>query len=196
MHQRKEFCTHNVNSGRRRGKYMKRLGLVALASILGVVFSGSMAMAVVNFDNAPSGAHFRKGFGEPVCTETTVPTTGAVTVSCTGTEIAGVGNTNANLSLTVTGTADFVCHNPGNDDIVEPHSASVSETTDTLLIPSRNGTIVVPASSGTITPDEASRAFSCPNPNWREEFVGFSDVTFTYRLTFVGFDAPAILITG
>jgi hypothetical protein len=175
---------------------MKRLGLVALASILGIVFSSSMALAVVNFDNAPEGAHFRKGFGEPVCTETTVPTTGAVTVTCTGTEIAGVGNTNANLSLTVTGTADFVCHNPGNDDIVEPHSASVSETTDTLLIPSRNGTIVVPVSSGTITPDEAAAAFTCPNPNWREEFVGFSDVTFTYSLTFVGFDAPAILITG
>jgi hypothetical protein len=175
---------------------MKRLALVALPSILGVVFAASTAVAVVNFDNAPEGAHFRRGFGEPVCTETAVPTTGAITVSCTGTEIAGVGNTNADLTLTIEGTADFVCHNPGNDDIVEPHSDSVSETTTTPLVPNRNGTIVVPATSATISPEEAALAFECPNPNWREEFVGFSDVTFTYSLTFAGFDAPAILITG
>jgi predicted RNA-binding Zn-ribbon protein involved in translation (DUF1610 family) len=157
-----------------------------------VGFSAGAAVAVTNFDNAPSGAHFRQGFGEPVCTESPVPTTGEITVSCTGTQIAGVGNTNAVLSLTVTGTANFVCHNPGNDNIVEPHSGSVSETTMTTLTPSRNGTLVVPAQSVTISPEEAAAQFTCPNPNWREEFTGFTDVGFTYSLTFVGFDAPVI----
>src|SRR5215218_7618782 len=115
---------------------------------------------------------------------------------CTGTQIAGVGNTNADLDLAVEGTANFVCHNPGNDNIVEPHSGTVSEETSTTLTPSRNGTLVVPAQSVTISPEEAAAQFTCPNPNWREEFTGFSDLSFTYTLTFAGFTAPAISITG
>jgi len=161
-----------------------------------VVFSASVALAVTNFANAPSGAHFRQGSAEPVCTETTVPTTGAITVSCSGTQIAGVGNTNADLSLAVTGTANFVCHNPGNENIVEPHSASVNEETSVTLAPSRNGTLVVPTQTVTISPEEAAAQFECPNANWTEEFTGFSNLSFTYSLTFVGFDEPAILITG
>jgi hypothetical protein len=164
--------------------------------MLVVAVSAPSALAQVNFDNAPSGTHFRQGSVAPTCTETTVPTTGAITVSCTGYTLGGVGNTNADLLLTVTGTADFVCHNPGNDNIVEPHSASVTDSVEATLVPSRNGQLIVAAQSVTISPEDAAAAFTCPNPNWREEFVGFSDVSFTYSLTFVGFEEPAILITG
>ena len=124
--------------------------------------SPGAAVAVTDFNNAPSGAHYRKGAAEPVCTSSTVPTTGAITVSCTGTQIAGVGNTNADLLLTVEGTANFVCHNPGNTNIVEPHSGSVSETTETSLVPSRNGTLVVPIQTVTISPEEAAAQFNAP----------------------------------
>jgi hypothetical protein len=184
--------------GLRKEEYVKRLGLIAVLSMLVVAVSAPSALAqtTVNFDNAPSGTHFRQGFAVPVCTETAVPTTGAITVSCTDTVLGGVGNTNANLSLTVTGTADFVCRNPGNRNIVEPHSASVGESSEALLVPTRNGQLIVPAQSVTISPEDAAAAFECPNPNWLEVFVGFSDVSFTYSLTFVGFDDPAILITG
>ena len=175
---------------------MKRIFAIAALAVAALLVSASAALADVNFNNAPSGAHFRKGFGEPVCSSSTTPTTGAITVSCTGTQIAGVGNTNADLSLAVTGTANFVCHNPGNDNIVEPHSASVDEEVSATLVPSRNGTLVVPSQTVTISPEEAAAQFTCPNPNWREEFVGFSDLSFTYSLTFAGFAAPAILITG
>ena len=136
---------------------MKRFVLILAAAFLMLGFTTS-AQAVVNFDNALSGAHFRKGFAEPVCTESTVPTTGAITVSCTGTQIAGVGNTNADLLLEVEGTANFVCHNPGNENIVEPHSDSVSESVEATLVPSRNGTLVVPAQSVTISPEDAADA--------------------------------------
>jgi hypothetical protein len=173
-----------------------RIGLIAALTLAFAGLLAGAAMAVTNFTNAPSGAHYRQGSAEPVCTESTVPTTGAITVSCTGTQIAGVGNTNADLSLAVEGTANFVCHNPGNDNIVEPHSASVSESTSTTLTPSRNGTLVVPNQSVTISPEDAAAQFECPNANWREEFTGFSALTFTYSLTFVGFDQPAILISG
>jgi hypothetical protein len=175
---------------------VKRLGFIAALALTFMGLSVGAAVADTNFDNAPSGAHYRKGSVEPVCTESTVPTTGAVTVSCTGTQIGGVGNTNADLSLAVTGTANFVCHNPGNANIVEPHSASVDEETSATLVPSRNGTLVVPAQSVTISPEDAAAQFECPNANWTEEFTGFSDLTFTYSLTFVGFDAPAISVTG
>ena len=175
---------------------MRKIGIIAVLSVLLVAVTASVALAVTNFNNAPSGAHYRQGQAEPVCTTSTVPTTGALTVSCTGTTIGGVGNTNADLLLTVTGTADFVCHNPGNENIVEPHSASVDESVEATLVPSKNGQLIVPAQSVTISPEEAAAKFECPNPNWREEFTGFSDLTFTYSLTFVGFDAPAILITG
>ena len=175
---------------------MRKLGIIGVLAVLLVALSASVALAVTNFNNAPSGAHYRKGSAEPVCTTSTVPTTGAITVNCTGTQIAGVGNTNANLSLAVEGTANFVCHNPGNDNIVEPHSASVEESTFATLVPSRNGQLIVPAQSVTISPEEAAAQFTCPNPNWREEFTGFSDLSFTYSLTFAGFDQPAILIEG
>jgi len=175
---------------------MKRIFTIAALALSALLVSASAALAVTNFTNAPSGAHYRQGSAEPVCTQSTVPTTGAITVSCTGTTIGGVGNTNADLLLEVTGTADFVCHNPGNDNIVEPHSASVDESVSATLVPSRNGQLIVPAESVTISPEEAAAQFECPNPNWREEFTGFSDLTFTYSLTFVGFTEPAILITG
>jgi hypothetical protein len=175
---------------------LRKFGIIAVLSLLAVALAAVPALAATNFNNAPSGAHYRQGFAEPVCTTSTVPTTGAISVSCTGTQIAGVGNTNADLSLAVEGTANFVCHNPGNENIVEPHSGTVSESTSTTLTPSRNGTLVVPTQSVTISPEEAAAQFTCPNPNWREEFTGFSDLSFTYTLTFLGFTEPAILITG
>jgi hypothetical protein len=175
---------------------LRKFGIIAVLSLMALALAAVPALAVTNFNNAPSGAHYRQGNAEPVCTESTVPTTGAVTVSCTGTTIGGVGNTNANLLLDVTGTANFVCHNPGNDNIVEPHSASVDESVSATLVPSRNGQLIVPAQSVTISPEEAAAQFTCPNPRWREEFTGFSDLNFAYSLTFVGFGAPAISITG
>lgn len=169
--------------------------LVAALAASAVLLMAPAGSALTNFDNAPSGAHYRQGFAEPVCTQTTNPATGAVTVNCTGTQIGGVGNTNAVLSLSIEGTADFQCRNPGSKkSVVEPHSASVSEDTTATLTPSRNGTLVVPAQGGTISPEDAAAQFECPNPNWTEEFVGFRGVGFTYSVTFVGFTAPVILI--
>lgn len=166
-----------------------------LVSML-VAFAASAALAVTDFANAPSGAHYRRGSAEPVCTSTTTPTTGAITVSCTGTTIGGVGNTNADLLLSVTGLANFVCHNPGNQNIVDPHSASVNEASMATLVPSQNGQLVVLSRTVTISPEEAAAQFECPNANWIEEFTGFSALSFTYSLTFAGFDDPVILITG
>jgi hypothetical protein len=158
----------------------------ALAAVL--VMSAIPAFAVTNFANAPSGAHYRQGSAEPVCTVNTATNT----VSCTGTTLGGVGNTNATVALRATATANFVCHNPGNENIVEPHSRSFSASTSQTVFPSRNGQLIIPSQSVTLDPAAAAAQFTCPNPNWTEEFTGFGPITYTYTVTFNGFNAPVI----
>jgi hypothetical protein len=174
---------------------MKRLGLkigfIGMLSMLIMAFSTATAQAVTDFSNAPEGAHYARGSREPVCTVT------GLTVTCTGTAIEGVGNTNATVELSVTSTISGVCHNPGvNSKVVEPFSESVTTTTSSELTSTRNGRLVVPAQTtpGTST-EEFLATFTCPNPNWTAE-VTSNVLSFTYTLTFAGFTEPAILITG
>jgi len=170
---------------------MKRLGIIATLAMLLVALTTMTASAAVNFDNAPQGAHFAKGAGEPVCT------VDGTTVTCTRTEIAGVGNANATVDLAVTSTISGVCHNPGvNSKVVEPFSDSVTESTSSFLTSTKNGRLVVPAQSTTgVGSGDFLETFTCPNPNWTPE-VTSNVLSYTYTLTFAGFTEPAILITG
>lgn len=127
---------------------------------------------------ASAGPHYVAPAGDPVCTFT-APTT----VSCTGTEIAGVGNNNAEATLVVTASQTVFCHNPGNDNIVEPHTVTASAADSTGEIEPKNGRLIVP-SVGPVTAALPSPA-TCPNPNWRAE-EGPITVTFTYTLTIGG----------
>src|SRR5215212_1751773 len=172
---------------------LRKFGIIAVLSLLALALAAVPALAVTNFNNAPSGAHYRQGSAEPVCTF------GAdgLTVTCTGTQIAGVGNTNATQTLAVTSTFTGTCQNPGSKNkTVEPFTESETTTTSNQLLPNRNGTLVVPTISATGTSsEEFEESFTCPNPNWTDT-VTSSDVSFTYTLTFAGFTAPAISITG
>jgi hypothetical protein len=147
--------------------------------------------SVTNFANAPQGAHYAQGQSEPVCTLS------GLTVSCTSTAIAGVGNTNATVSLAVTSTFTGVCRNPGtNNKVVDPFTESETTTTSAQLFPSRNGRLDVPAQSATGTSSAQFLAnFTCPNPRWTPEVTGTA-ISFVYTLTFAGFTQPAIRITG
>lgn len=147
------------------------------------------AQATTNFANAPSGAHYANGSSEPVCTFNAA----TADLSCTGTQIAGVGNTNATLSATVTSSFTGVCHNPGtNDKVVDPFTDSSSASVNQPLFPSRNGRLAVPSVSvdGTSS-SEFLATFSCPNPNWTPE-VTDATITWSYTVTFAGFSAPVI----
>src|SRR5215204_4707413 len=98
--------------------HMRRITFATLIALLFAAFTATSAQAatIVDFSNAPSGAHFAQGASAPVCTYT-----GATTVSCTGTAIQGVGNTNAVVSLAVTATFTGVCQNPGSKSkVVDP----------------------------------------------------------------------------
>ena len=153
---------------------LRKIGIIAVLSLMAVAIAAVPALAVTTFNSntAPSGAHYRQGSSEPVCTTSTAAN-GAITVSCTGTTIGGVGNTPANLLLTVDTTANFTCSNPGSKRmVVEPHSGAVTESDQATLTPSRNGQLNVGARSVTISPQEAAAQLTCPNPRWREEFTG------------------------
>jgi hypothetical protein len=172
-------------------KAMKRSGIIATLAILLVALTATTASAAVNFDNAPQGAHFAKGYGEPQCS------LDGTTVTCTGTQIVGVGNTNATVTLDVTSTIAGVCHNPGvNSKVVDPFSESVTESTSSLITSTKNGRLIVPAQSTTgVDSGDFLETFTCPNPNWTPE-VTSNVLSFSYTLTFAGFSEPAIWITG
>ena len=168
---------------------MRKLGIIAVLSLLVTAFAAVPALAVTNFDNAPSGAHYRTGSAEPVCTLS------GLTVTCTGTTIGGVGNTNATVNLAVTSTFTGTCTNRGGH-LVEPFTESETTTTTSVITSTRNGQLIVPEQSATGTSSEEFLAtFECPNPNWTATISGTS-ISFLYTLTFAGFTEPAITISG
>lgn len=170
---------------------LRRVLTLFAALLFALATTMTAAHAATNFNNAPQGAHYAKGSAEPNCNVS------GTTVTCTGTQIAGVGNTNATVELAVTSTISGVCHNPGSKaKVVEPFSESETTTTSSELTSTKNGRLVVPAQTteGTNTEDFLA-TFTCPNPNWTPE-VTSNVLSYEYSLTFAGFTQPAILITG
>jgi hypothetical protein len=166
--------------------------LTLFAALLFALATGmTAAHAATDFANAPQGAHYANGAGEPVCTVT------GTTVTCTATAIVGVGNTNATVVLAVTSTISGVCHNPGvNSKVVEPFSESITESTSSKLTSTKNGRLNVPAQTTTgVSTAEFLEDFTCPNPRWFAE-VTSNVLSYEYTLTFAGFTDPAIHITG
>ena len=168
---------------------MKRVGIVSALSMFLVAVSASVALAATTIDpaNAPSGTHLQSG-----AIGCTVESDG-LTVSCTAFELAGVGNTNAFVSLTATYSGIVDCFNKGGN-LVESHETTFSATNEATLTPGRNGRLRVGARS--VSPD-LDLAEPCPNPNWTPEFHEGSPTldNWMYTLTFDGFTSPYITIT-
>jgi hypothetical protein len=176
---------------------MKRLGfiLAALAMLtFGITTSAQAAIATtINPSAAPTGTHLQTG--AIACAVN--PTTQLVT--CTQFELAGVGNANARATLNATYTATVQCRNHGGQ-IVEVHSQDVTVSASTGTIEAKNGRLTVPQLTSAPAPTAAQfeALATCPNPNWTAEVLAssISLASFTYTLTFVGFDDPAITIIG
>lgn len=141
----------------------------------------------------PSGAHYANGYTEPVCSVD--PST--QTVSCTGTVIGGVGNSNATATLSANYTATVQCRNHGGQIVDVKTQTTTSSSTGTLY-PDRNGQLVVPplnaaAPSGQSMTDKAV----CPNGNWTKVLLSGPTYTgYVYTLIFAGFTQPYISIVG
>jgi hypothetical protein len=177
---------------------MKRILFILASALLAFFVTSTTAQAAVvvtvDLDNAPSGAHFANRSAQPACTVT------GTTVSCNSYTIGGVGNTNAELLLTADYSAIVDCFNAGvnRNNPIESHETSFSESQAATLTPNRNGQLSVGARSVSPGGAELDDATTCPNANWDARIRGGSLTldSFTYSLTFAGFTAPAVLITG
>jgi hypothetical protein len=169
---------------------MKRLLLVPLVVAAALVLFAVPAMAAIqtsiNPANAPSGTHLQSGvIGCSVGANNSV--------SCSGFQLAGVGNTNANVVLSASYSAIIDCTNHGGQ-LVESHTSNFSATSSAAVTSSKNGRMTVPAQS--VSPFSAPQV--CPNPNWTPSIRGgvVTLNSFRYTLTFAGFTSPYITITG
>jgi hypothetical protein len=177
---------------------VKRLGLIAVLSMLLVAFSASAASAdqttTISPEFAPSGTHLQTGtIG---CTVDPV----TLSVSCSTFELAGVGHTNATLELSATYSATIDCRNNGGQ-VVETKTGTFTVSNPPVTLTSeKNGRLTVPPASVTAPTEEEFLALqTCPNPNWTPEIQEGTTITlsvFTYTLTFEGFDGAYITITG
>jgi hypothetical protein len=170
---------------------MRRISIV-MAVLVAAAMTASVALAAITTDinpaNAPSGTHLQTGaIGCTVASD--------LTVSCTQFELAGVGHTNAVLTLSVTYTADVTGSNKGVNpqNAVEAQGSTFTDSTSTPLTSSKNGRLTVPAQSASF-PGTTSSA--CPNGNWTAAFTNKTLKSFTYTLTFDGFSGAYITITG
>src|SRR5262249_34938825 len=108
----------------------------------------------------------KKG-GEPTCT---FSGTTSIPVTCTGT-LAGLGNQDLLVHLSVSGFALYQCQNNGQN--VAPGQNKVLEgpaTSDTAIPASaiKNGNPVLTTNPATLTaaPTVSGATAGCPNPNW------------------------------
>jgi hypothetical protein len=174
---------------------MKRAGIITTLAMLVMALSASVALAAItttfNPAAAPTGTHLQSGaIGCSV-------TTGVVT--CTPYELAGVGNADATATLNAMYSATVQCRNHGGQ-IVEVKSQTQAAPTTTGRLRPKNGRLDVPQlQSGPVPSDATFEAnATCPNGNWTKETLD-STITlssFTYTLTFTGFNSPYITITG
>lgn len=175
---------------------MKRLTLIATLSVLAVVLSASVALAdqttTFNPAAAPGGTHLVTGTPTPTCMVT------GLDVSCNSYELAGVGNTNATATLSVTYTATVVCINNGGNPSDGQHQGSFTTTTSTPVLSPKNGRLTIPSLSATAPSEQDFLAQqTCPNPNWTPTIPGgIALSSFTYTVMFQGFNGAYITIAG
>ena len=182
---------------------MQRILMVLTVLIaVGMTATGGLAQTTTtpipvseNLSCAPQGAHYAKNQSAPTCSLITNATTNTVTVNCTSTQLGGVGNTNANTVLEVDASADILCHNPGNDNVVEPHTTPITEDASNTDNPTRNGSITISSIGASISENDVEQQFTCPNRRWREEVTDITVTSVTYTVTFAGFTCPVFSAT-
>jgi len=136
---------------------MRRL-VVILATVFVVTAMASPAFA--------ASPHFKKG-GQPVCT---FAGTTSIPVTCTAT-LAGLGNDDVQVDLSVSGFALYQCQNGGGNTAPGQNKVLVGPATSSTSFPAsaiKNGNLVFTTNPATLTaaPTVSGAAAGCPNPNW------------------------------
>jgi hypothetical protein len=136
---------------------MRRM-LIALTVLLVVGMTATAAMA--------ASPHFKKG-GVPVCT---FSGTTSIPVTCTGT-LAGLGNEDLNIHVSVSGFALYQCQNAGGNTAPGQNKVLAGPATSDTAIPAdaiKNGNLTFTTNAATLTAAATVDAATagCPNPNW------------------------------
>jgi hypothetical protein len=137
---------------------MRRFVLVIVAVFATAALAVSAALA--------ASPHFKRG-GEPVCT---FSGTTSIPVTCTGT-LAGLGNQDLNLHLSVSGSALYQCQNGGGNLAPGQNRVLVGPATSDTAIPAsaiKNGNLTFTTNPATLTaaPTVSGATAGCPNNNW------------------------------
>jgi hypothetical protein len=111
--------------------------------------------------------HFKKN-GEPVCT---VSQGGASASTVCTASLAGLGNGDLVINVTVSGTAVYQCQNQGGNTAPGQNKVLVGPVTAPTTIPAdqiKNGTVTFTTNPAVLTaPSTVTGAEAgCPNPNW------------------------------
>ncbi len=130
-----------------------------------------LAMALLAFSSTAAfgaSAHFKHG-GSPVCTISGTGTNSAST-TCTA-SLAGLGNGDLLINLTVSGSAVYQCQNGGGNVAPGQNRVLVGPVTAPTTIPAdqvKNGTVTFTTNPAVLTaPSTVSgSAAGCPNANW------------------------------
>src|SRR6266571_5867258 len=161
---------------------MRRFAIASLLAMLMLVLAVSVAFA--------SSPHFKKG-GEPVCT---FSGTTSIPVTCTGT-LAGLGNEDLKLSLSVSGFALYQCQNGGGNTAPGQNKVLEGPATADTAIPAsaiKNGNLTFTTNPATLTaaPTVSGATAGCPNNNW----TGVNPVLTLTSITLDIFQPPTIRI--
>jgi hypothetical protein len=138
----------------------KSLWVIAAAAVLAVA---------VAFPATAASPHFKQG-GEPVCTVT--QTADGPSTQCRAT-LAGLGNEDLLITVSMSGSAVYTCQNKGGNTAPGQNKVLVGPAVAPTLIDSdaiKNGnvTFTTNPTPPLNAPDEVSGAAAgCPNGNWK-----------------------------
>ena len=137
---------------------MRRILFVLAAVFATAALAVSAALA--------ASPHFKRG-GTPVCT---FSGTTSIPVTCTGT-LAGLGNQDLNLHLSVSGTALYQCQNGGGNIAPGQNRVLVGPATSDTAVPAsaiKNGSLTFTTNPATLTAAAtvSGATAGCPNNNW------------------------------
>jgi hypothetical protein len=163
---------------------MKRLLVLICAPLLMLFF---LVFATPAF---ASGEHFTHG-GVPTCTITPVVTANATSQSvvCTG-ELAGLGNADLVLNLSVSGSAVYQCQNNGGNIAPGQNKVLVGPATSTTSVPAnaiKNGRTKFTTNAALLSASTtvSGSVAGCPNSNWTgvNPVVTVTSITLTISQT-------------
>src|SRR6266700_6075622 len=164
------------------GGNMRRIIIILATLFVVTTVSSSPAFA--------ASPHFKKG-GEPVCT---FSGTTSIPVTCTAT-LAGLGNEDLNVHLSVSGFALYQCQNGGGNTAPGQNRVLLGPATADTAIPAgaiKNGNLTFTTNPATLTaaPTVSGATAGCPNPNW----TGVNPVLTLTSITLDIFQPPTIRI--